>query len=199
MADVSETLQAKSDQLNATDIIGVEPVIKVREVRVSKSAEQPVWIYYHGDNNKPWKPSKGMRRILAAAWGRESDKWIGKSVKLFFEPSVRYAGQEVGGIRIRAVSDIASGGINCAWTLSKTKREPYHVALLPVQSSAYPDDKFEAALPAMKKKMEDGEMSLAQIVAQCQKTGELTAAQLAQLEQAAPVEIETHEDEEEVY
>ena len=38
-----------------------------------------------------------MIRILAGAWGTESSAWIGKRVKLFFEPSVKYAGEDVGG------------------------------------------------------------------------------------------------------
>ena len=64
MADISATLEAKSDQLNATDIFGAEPVIRVRDVQLKESAEQPIWVYFDGDNNRPWKPSKGMRRIL---------------------------------------------------------------------------------------------------------------------------------------
>lgn len=194
MADISATLEAKSDQLNATDIFGAEPVIRVRDVQLKESAEQPIWVYFDGDNNRPWKPSKGMRRILAAAWGRDSDAWIGKSAQLMFEPSVIYAGKEVGGIRVKALSDIPAAGLSCALTISKTKRESYHVPLLKVQSKAYPADKFEGALPAMSKAMAEGKMTLPQIVAQCQKTGQLSPEQLAQLEAAAPVEV-THDEE----
>jgi len=45
MADISATLEAKSDQLNATDIFGAEPVIRVRDVQLKESAEQPIWIF----------------------------------------------------------------------------------------------------------------------------------------------------------
>ena len=193
MADVSKALEAKSDQLNATDILGAEPVIRIRHVDV-KGSEQPIWVFFDGDNNRPWKPSKGMLRILAAAWGRDSDAWIGKHVQLIFESTVMYAGKEVGGIRIKALSDIPAAGINCALTISKTKREPYHVPLLKVQSKSYPADKFDAALPKMAAAMKEGTMTLVQVVAQCQKTGQLTPEQLKQLEAAAPVEV-THDDE----
>jgi hypothetical protein len=199
MADISATLEAKSDQLNATDIIGAEPVIRVRAVELKQSAEQPTWVYFDGDNNRPWKPSKGMRRILAAAWGRDSDAWLGKHAQLMFESSVIYAGKEVGGIRIKALSDIPAAGLNCALTISRTKREAYHVPLLKVQSKAYPADKFEAALPAMAKAMAEGKMTLPQVVAQCQKTGQLTPEQLAQLEAAAPVEVNHDDDDDEVF
>lgn len=198
MADISATLEAKSDQLNATDIIGAEPVIRIREVKVNLSADQQVMVYFDGDNNRPWKPSKGMRRILAAAWGRDTDNWIGKYAQLMFVASVIYAGKEVGGIRVKALSDIPEAGLNCALTISKSKREPYHVALLKIKQAMYPQESFDANLGKMKEKMSSGSMTLQQVIAQCQKTGQLTPEQLKQLEAAAPVEV-THIDEEEVY
>lgn len=199
MPDISQTLEAKSDQLNATDIIGAEPIIRIREVQIKQSAEQPIWIHFDGDNNRPWKPSKGMRRILAAAWGRDSDAWIGKQAQLMYEPSVIYAGKEVGGIRIKSVSGIPAAGINCALTISKTKREPYHVALLKIENKQYPADKFDKALPVMAKSMAEGTMTLQQVIAQCQKTGQLTPEQLQQLEAVAPVEVNHDDEDGEVY
>ena len=195
MSDVSFALEAKSDQLNAVDIMGAEPVIRVRDVEVQKG-DQPVWIYFDGDNNRPWKPSKGMLRLLAGAWGRDSKQWVGKYARLYFEPTVKYAGQDVGGIRIRALSDIDARGLTFALTINRQKREPYHVPLLVIETAEYPADRFAKALPVMSEKMRNGEMTLQQVIAQCQKTGRLTAEQLAQLEKAAPVEI--HDDEDEV-
>ena len=193
MSDVSFALEAKSDQLNAVDIMGCEPVIRIRDVVVRKG-DQPVSVFFDGDNNRPWKPSKGMLRILAGAWGRDSKQWIGKYAKLYFEPTVRYAGQEVGGIRIRALSDIDPRGLTFALTISRQKREPYVVPLLEVSVSAYPDDRFNAALPVMTDAMRSGKMTLQQVIAKCQKTGSLTAEQLAKLEAVAPVVIDEHDD-----
>lgn len=194
MSDVSFALEAKSDQLNAVDIMGAEPVIKIRGVDVKKG-DQPVSIFFDGDNNRPWKPCKGMLRILAGAWGRDSSVWVGRHVKLFFEPSVKYAGKEVGGIRIRALSDIDERGVVFALTLNRSQREPYHVTLLKVETKAYPEDKFNAGLEAMTEAMTEGKMTLQQVIAQCQKTGQLSADQLKQLEDAAPIEIQEDESE----
>lgn len=187
--DIGFALEAKSDQLNAVDIMGAEPIIRVRDVKVKKG-DQPVSVYFDGDNNRPWKPSKGMLRILAGAWGRDSSAWIGKHAQLYFEPSVKYAGQEVGGIRISAMSDIATAGLQFALTINRSKREPFHVKHLEITVPPYPDDKFKKALPAMAEKMASGDMTLQQVIARCQKTGTLSAEQLEQLEAAAPVEIE---------
>lgn len=191
-----DALAAKSDQLNAMDIVGCEPVIRIRNVTIRRG-DQPIAIYFDGDNNKPWKPSKGMGRVLAFAWGEDETKWVGRHAQLYFEPSVRYAGEAVGGIRIRALSDISKSGILLALAISKQKREPYKVAYLEVQQAEYPDDKFQAGLPAMKQMMEEGKMSLHQIIARCQQTGNLSAEQLAALEKAAPVVIDENENHDE--
>lgn len=192
--DISFALEAKSDQLNAVDIMGTDLIIKIREVRVNQG-DQPVSVFFEGDHNRPWKPSKGMLRILAGAWGRDSSAWVGKHAKLYFEPSVTYAGKAVGGIRIRSLSDIPANGLTFALTISRQKREPYIVPLLKIEAAIYPAERFAKALPVMAQKMKEGEMTLQQVIAQCQKTGQLTPEQLAQLEQAAPVEINDNDEE----
>ena len=193
-SDVSFAIEAKSDQLNAVDIMGVEPVIKITGVKVTKS-EQPVSVSFSGDHGKPWKPSKGMLRILAGAWGRDSSLWVSKYVKVYFEPSVIYAGKEVGGIRIRSLSDIDKRGLNFSLTINRQKREPYPVPLLVVQAIEYPEESFIKALPVISKKMQEQEMTLQQVIAQCQKTGQLTESQIQRLEEVAPIEIDNSEDE----
>ena len=198
MADVTLAMQAKSDQLNATDIMGVEPIITIRDVKVNAGAQaQKVWVYYHGDNNRPWKPSVGMIRIIAAGWGADSDNWIGKSVQIFMEPSVIYAGKEVGGIRIRAMSDIPKRGLNATITISRTKREPYPVKFLSMDRPAYPADAFEKGFAAMVDMMKSKKMTLEQIIARCQQTGELTEEQFKRLSDAAPVEGDSDEQQSE--
>lgn len=198
MADVRGTLEAKSDQLNATDIMGIDLVIRIRAVVVGGGKEQPVSVYFDGDNNRPWKPSKGMRRVLAAGWGWESDNWIGKSVKLHFDASVKYAGKEFGGIRVKAMSDIDQRGMVVVEAINRQQRVPVNVSYLDARMPAYPQDKFAQHLPAMAAKMQSGEMTLQQIVAKCQQTGQLTAAQLAELEKVAPVVIEESQEEPEL-
>jgi hypothetical protein len=194
MVDVTQAAQAKSDQLNAVDIQGVEPIITVRDVQVRIGEQSSISIYFHGDNNRPWKPSKGMIRILIAGWGKESDNWIGKSAQIFMEPSVVYAGKEVGGIQIRAMSDIQQNGMMCILTINRKKRVPFPVKYLSMEMAPYPDDKFNAAFGAISAKLASGNMSIEQVVAQCQKTGALTQEQLSRLQQAAPVVVDEHHD-----
>lgn len=108
MTDISHTLIAKSDQLNAVDIIGTEKLLTIISVDVKQSGEQPVVIHYEGENKRPWKPALTARRILAALWGSESSNWIGHTVAVHCDPTVVYAGEEVGGIRPHAATGIDS-------------------------------------------------------------------------------------------
>lgn len=132
MANVSHAILAKSDQLNFDDFSGNKRVISITDVTVS-SSEQPISIFYTNHNGKPWKPSKGMIRLICEAWGEESDNWIGKSIELYGDQSVKWAGQEIGGIRISALSDIDKNGLTAFVALSRGKRRKTTIPLLIVK------------------------------------------------------------------
>lgn len=103
--DVSATILAKSDQLNADDLIGGRE-LTVQITGVSKvTGDQPVVIAISG-GHQPWKPCKTMRRVLVAAWGGDASQWIGRWLLLYRDDSVKWSGEAVGGIRIRAMSHI---------------------------------------------------------------------------------------------
>jgi len=104
--DISQALVAKSDQLNASDLTGAPIVATIAAVHVVKGATKPVTIDLVGMDGRPWKPSKGMLRVIARAWGTESDVWVGRAVKLTNNPEVIYAGERVGGVEVVAMSHI---------------------------------------------------------------------------------------------
>lgn len=190
MSDITFALEAKSDQLNAVDLMAGDRVIRIRHVDVNKvRSQQKVWVYFDGDGDKPWKPSKGMLRALASAWGTDSDKWVGRMAKLYRNPDVLFKGEKVGGIWIRALSDIPVEGLHFTMQISRGKRQLVSIELLQYAPFPYPDDLFKRALPTMIRKMNSGEMSLQQVIGQCQQTGELSEMQRKILEDAAPVEL----------
>lgn len=106
MTNIAHTLIAKSDQLNAADLIGGEKLLKITSVDVKSASD--VWVHYEGENGRPWKTSLTARRILARLWTEESDNWIGHTVAVHCDPTVVYAGEEVGGIRPHAATGIDS-------------------------------------------------------------------------------------------
>lgn len=102
--DISSTLAAKSDQLNADDLIGGPIVVRIEDV-TRGDEDQPVVIRISG-GHQPWKPSKTARRCLATCWGPHARTWIGRSVELYRDPEVMFGGVKVGGIRVKAASGI---------------------------------------------------------------------------------------------
>lgn len=187
MTDVTFALEAKSDQLNAVDLMASHRTIKIRKVDVKKG-DQPVSVFFDGDNNKPWKPCKGMLRILASAWGKDSKDWTGKHAEIYLDHDVVWAGKAVGGVRIKSLSDIDPNGLTVSLAINRQTRIQYSVGLLTVNEEQYPDAQFDKAFPTMVKKMTNGEMNLQVVIAKCQKTGTLTPDQLKRLEDAAPDE-----------
>lgn len=104
--DVSAAIVAKSDQLNAIDLVGRDVTVTIVDVKPGP-ADQPVHIItdQYGPS-RPWKPSKTALRDIVQAWGTDSNVWVGRRLTLFNDPEVLWAGQPVGGIRIRAMSHI---------------------------------------------------------------------------------------------
>ena len=127
--DVSETTAPKSDQQNAEDYIGGPRTVTVEKV-TSGTTEQPVEIHLVEFPGRPFKPSKTVRRILVAAWGKDSTPWAGRRMTLYRDPSVRFGGQEVGGIRVSHLSHIA-GPLTLALTVTRGKRAQHVVEPLP--------------------------------------------------------------------
>ena len=129
--DLSKTIIPKSDQLNADDLIAGAKIIKIRDIKGGSDEAQPVNIYFHGDNNKPFKPCKSVRRILVQLWGSDGLKYIGRRLTIFRDDSVKWAGVEIGGIRISHASHIENA-TRVLVTTAKNKRTPMTIEVLPM-------------------------------------------------------------------
>lgn len=152
VTNLSPTIIPKSDQLNADQLLGGPMTIKVTEVSVSESPDQPVIIHYEGENGRPFKPCKSMRKVLIFAWGDDGTKWVGRSMTLFNDPDVKWAGVKVGGIRISHMSDIERE-LQLQLTATRGKKEPFVIKRLnaaappvkPAEPPAITDADLQAA------------------------------------------------------
>lgn len=126
MSDMRDVIIPKSDQLNADDLIAGPMTVKVTAVTIRGGQEQPISISFEDDNGKPYKACKSMCRVLVQAWGADSKKYAGRSMTLFREPTVKWGGLEVGGIRISHLSDIEAP-LTMALTATRGSRKPYTV------------------------------------------------------------------------
>ena len=103
ISKLADTIAPKSDQLNADDLITGPITVTITNVSRG-SKDQPVSIAIN--DRMPFKPCKTMRRVLIKAWGDDGKKWIGRSMTLYCDPSVKFGGVAVGGIRISHLSHI---------------------------------------------------------------------------------------------
>jgi hypothetical protein len=104
--DFTMALQAKSDQINALDLVGIEKTITITGVSVNLNSEQPISIRFAENDGKVYRPCKGMGRVMMQFWGGNPQEFIGKKLTLFCDPDVRFGKDVVGGIRIKAMSHI---------------------------------------------------------------------------------------------
>jgi hypothetical protein len=102
--NISETLAPTSDQLDAIELVPGPRTFTIEGVSAG-SAEQPVQVKLEGFP-RVWRPSKGMRRVLAAGWGVEASKWVGRKVTLFYDPAVTFGKDRTGGTRISHMTDL---------------------------------------------------------------------------------------------
>ncbi len=140
--DISQHTTVKSDQLNADDLIGSPITVKITRV-VHGNADQPVVVHLDG-GYQPWKPCKTMLRVLMYAWGKHSEAYIGRRVTLFREPTARFGGQEVGGIRISHMSHIDKP-MTLSVTIRRGHKVPFKVGALKTEEAPDLDALLEAA------------------------------------------------------
>ncbi len=127
--DISTTTAPRSDQQNFDDYGAGPKTVTITEVRAG-SDEQPVEIHLVEFPGRPYKPSKSMRRVLLAAWGAETTPYVGRRMTLAGDPTVKFGGTTVGGIKIVALSNIDKR-LTLALTVTKGKRAPHIVDPLP--------------------------------------------------------------------
>lgn len=191
--DFLGTTQAKSDQINAADLLGGPLVCRITDIVMTGSADQPVSIYVDS-HPQPWKPSKTSRRVLAACWSDvEPSAWVGRYVVLFNDPTVMWAGKAEGGIRTSHLSHIDSTKtIMVNATRGKKKAEivePYRMADQPAEPQElpyYPEDSFETNLSAWVKLIDEGKKTPEQIIANIEKKARLTVGQKSRIKASPP-------------
>lgn len=135
--DVTKAIQAKSDQLNADDLIGGPITINITDVNV-QTGDQPIAVSYAGDNGRPWKPCKTAARCLAAIWGANAAQWVGMSCTIYNDPTVTWAGAAVGGIRVSHMEGLDKPR---SLQLAKTRGKKGAVTIQPLHiETTKPDD-----------------------------------------------------------
>jgi hypothetical protein len=137
VSDMTQVIIPKSDQINADDFLGGPRSYVIESVAITGGTEQPVSIKLAGEN-RVWRPCKSMSRVLVAAWGADAKAYAGRSVTLYRDPAVKWAGIEVGGIRISHMSHLERDML-IQLTATKGKRSPHVIKPLAAPRQG-PDD-----------------------------------------------------------
>lgn len=130
--DLTQSIEPKSDQLNAEDLLAGAQTFTIERVSAG-SADQPVNVELVERPGRPYRPSKSMRRILVAAWGKDASVYAGRKLTLYRDPDVKFGGIAVGGIKISHMSHIDKP-LKVALTVTRGKRQATTVQ--PLKESA---------------------------------------------------------------
>jgi hypothetical protein len=107
MANISQMTESK--YLRGGDVPHdmVVTIQKVGKINIAKEGDEPEykWAIRFEEIGKPMLlNATNIKRAAKACNSQETDEWIGKRVTLYFDPDVEFAGNVVGGLRIRGAA-----------------------------------------------------------------------------------------------
>lgn len=126
VTDIGHTIVPKSTQQNADDFVVGPRTILITRVSLTDAPDQPVAVYFEGDDGKPYLPCKTCRRIMVHVWGADAKAYAGRSMTLYRDDKVMFGGVAVGGIRISHMSHI-DREVTMALTVTRANRKPFTV------------------------------------------------------------------------
>ena len=111
MAKIGEMIESKylkQSDVHEDSVVTVEKVGKANVAPKGEEAEFK-WLIRFTEFSKPMVlNSTNIKRLAKACNSDDTDEWVGKQVVLFVDPDVEFAGNVVGGLRIRSHSKPAA-------------------------------------------------------------------------------------------
>lgn len=114
-----------SDQVNAEDLLAGPVVVTITGVERGNK-EQPVFFHLAEFQGRTYRPGKTMRRLMVSVWGPDTKTYVGRSMRLYCDPTIKFGPQVVGGIRISHMSAI-DGPREANLSVSRGKRQAFKV------------------------------------------------------------------------
>lgn len=107
MAKVGEMIESKYLKQSDVDGEATVTIVKVGRANVAKEGEEPEykWLIKFQEFGKPMVlNSTNIKRLARACESDDTDNWTQKQVVLYVDHDVEFAGNVVGGLRIRALA-----------------------------------------------------------------------------------------------
>lgn len=102
--DMTDSLAPKSDQLDNIELATGPRTFTIESV--SAGSEQQPFNFHLVGFPRAWRPGLTMRRLITAAWGPKTDKYVGQQVTLYCDPTVTLGKDVTGGTRISHMSGL---------------------------------------------------------------------------------------------
>ena len=108
MANINQMIESK--YLKQSDVVDDEALVTIAKVgrqNIAKENEEPEfkWLIRFNEFPKPMVlNSTNIKRLARACASEETDEWVGKQVILYVDHDVEFAGNVVGGLRIKAAA-----------------------------------------------------------------------------------------------
>ena len=188
ISNLSSTIVPKSNQLNADQLISGPMTVLITDVTGGSGDDQPIAVHYEGENGRPFLPCKTCRKVLLFAWGVNGHNWVGRSLTLYHDPRVKWAGVEVGGIRISHMSDI-EGEIKVSLASTKSQKNMHLIKRLEVDNGPPLDEVLAVIAAATNKAGMDAAKAIAKTLnrpADIEAAQDAFRARVAELKNSAP-------------
>lgn len=109
MANINQMTESK--YLKGGDVPNemVVTIQKVGKINIAKEGDDPdfKWALRFEELKKPMLlNATNIKRAAKATGSPETDDWIGKKITLYFDPDVEFAGNVVGGLRIKGSAPV---------------------------------------------------------------------------------------------
>lgn len=113
MAKIGEMIESKYLKQSDVDDDTEVTVEKVGKGNIAKEGDEPEykWMVKFREFKKPMiLNSTNIKRLAKACGSDETDEWVGRTAILYVDPDIEFAGNVVGGLRIRAVKKGSKSG-----------------------------------------------------------------------------------------
>lgn len=77
-------------------------LVEMQNIGSAREIEEKPVIEWQEPDAKPFICNATNWETIADAYGPESDDWKGKALVIYLDPSIKFAGKRVGGLRVKA-------------------------------------------------------------------------------------------------
>lgn len=104
----------ESDVIRFVDIPPGDHIVQIKEVKKGRvtgsggKSNGKAMIYLVG-KDKPIAAGAAICAVIEQLYGKSPKKWAGKMITIYGDPTVKYGGAAVGGVRVRPVAPAQNG------------------------------------------------------------------------------------------